>query len=458
MGMVMRFPQGRCRQVLLLLTLQVVGVGTGVWLFGAFATREHTQHEERHILSQLKTVVRDAQGVAGRSAKPGVDGWASAAVPLGVELMRIDPGGRTFRLDADQGESQFARIVSHSGWRAQAANVRRIRDIETGVVREYPGFLFASSTDVGDERGTLMAIYPLGLLKGHTDSMHGALLSIAIVAFLWTITIVGISTAFVLTRVDRGKDAAGGERYARELQSARMLVQTRDAVIFGLAKLAESRDQETGEHLQRISAYTTLLAEHARRDPRYANQITAAFIRDIGLGSVLHDIGKVGIEDAILRKPGEFTPEEHGKMQAHTVIGGDCLREIERRLGSSNFLQTAREVAYGHHERWDGTGYPLGLAGDAIPLAARLVAIADVYDALASRRVYKGAIDHEDCVRIIQQDAGSHFDPGLVDVFLRVHEHIRRIAERLTPTRERRAGIATRQLNQTGDALVGNAR
>jgi response regulator RpfG family c-di-GMP phosphodiesterase len=139
----------------------------------------------------------------------------------------------------------------------------------------------------------------------------------------------------------------------------------------------------------------------------------------------------VGIEDSILRKPGPLTPEERRRIQEHSRIGEECLQEIERRLGSSNFLRMAREIVASHHERWDGTGYPAGLKGQDIPLAARIVAVADVYDALATKRVYKDALPHDECVEIIRGEAGKQFDPLLVETFLEIEAVFRRIAQRL---------------------------
>ena len=158
----------------------------------------------------------------------------------------------------------------------------------------------------------------------------------------------------------------------------------------------------------------------------------------IGVNAALHDIGKVGIEDAILLKPGKLTADERRRMQEHTTIGERCLAEIERRLGACNFLQMARDIVLCHQERWDGSGYPNGLMKTRIPLAARIVAIADVYDALASRRVYKPALPHEECVAIIRAEAGKQFDPEMVETFLKVEKTFREInrryGERLRPT------------------------
>lgn len=198
-------------------------------------------------------------------------------------------------------------------------------------------------------------------------------------------------------------------------QRGRSLMRTRDAVIFGLAKLAESRDDDTGQHLDRIRQYVEILARGlaARHE-----ELDDAMIRTLGLASSLHDIGKVGIPDAILLKRGPLSDEEFAVMRKHTLIGGDCLLAIKRRLGDDDFLVTACEIALSHHERWDGAGYPYGLRGHQISLAGRIVALADVYDALTSRRVYKDAMAHDEARRIILEGRGTQFDPDVVDAFV----------------------------------------
>lgn len=216
------------------------------------------------------------------------------------------------------------------------------------------------------------------------------------------------------------------------LRQTQELVRTRDAVIFALAKLAGFRDHETGGHLERISDYSSMLAAKAREHPKFTKQISATDVRIIGLSSVLHDIGKVGIEDAILRKRGPLTPAERERMEIHTVIAGDCLHEIAQRLGDSRFLQMAAQIALGHHERWDGTGYPNGLAGTRIPLCARIVAVVDVYDALSTPRVYKDPVPHAECVAEIRELAGKHFDPDLVEIWLSIADRFEAISRRVS--------------------------
>ncbi|QDU38874.1 Cyclic di-GMP phosphodiesterase response regulator RpfG [Maioricimonas rarisocia] len=264
-----------------------------------------------------------------------------------------------------------------------------------------------------------------------------------------------LATCFFVQKHLENQAQRSTQQHEEMLLSARELERTRDAVIFGLAKLAESRDPDTGRHLERISLYATRLAAALRRHPSYRAEVTPAFVKSIGISSVLHDIGKVGIEDSILLHPGKLSPEQRQQMQVHTTLGGECILEIERRLGDSGFLRMAREIAFAHHERWDGKGYPNGLKGDQIPLAARIVAIADVYDALSVRRVYKPPMPHEFCVNEIRNNAGTQFDPQLVDVFLSISDQFRDIVNQFgdeTATDGRVTAAQERLL----DSIVGD--
>jgi len=197
---------------------------------------------------------------------------------------------------------------------------------------------------------------------------------------------------------------------------------TRDTAIFGFAKLAEYRDPETGGHLERIRNYTKILATELQKFPRFNDEIDNEFITMIYQSSPLHDIGKVGVPDSILLKPGRLAVDEFERMKTHAIIGGDALTSSERLFGDSSFLSMGRDVAYSHHEKWDGSGYPRGLKGDAIPLSARIMALADVFDALVSNRVYKKAMDIKQAHDIILEGEGRHFDPGVVKAFLNVEE------------------------------------
>jgi HD-GYP domain-containing protein (c-di-GMP phosphodiesterase class II) len=197
------------------------------------------------------------------------------------------------------------------------------------------------------------------------------------------------------------------------------LRKTRDVTIHSLAILAETRDYETGAHILRTQRYVQALAEQLRDHPHFTPLRDPAVAELLFKSAPLHDIGKIGIPDHILLKPGRHTPEEFEIMKTHTTLGADALRRAEAELGEdSSFLRHAREIAEGHHERWDGSGYPHGLAGTAIPLSARLMALADVYDALISKRVYKPAFPHEQARTIIVEGRAAHFDPDVVDAFL----------------------------------------
>ncbi|MEO0531200.1 MAG: HD domain-containing phosphohydrolase [Planctomycetota bacterium] len=208
-------------------------------------------------------------------------------------------------------------------------------------------------------------------------------------------------------------------------QRTRSLVNTRNAVIFGLAKLAESRDTDTGDHLERIRKYVTVLAKQLKED---GLPIDDAFIETLGLASSLHDIGKVGVPDAVLLKPGRLDADERRIIETHAAVGGDCLRTIGERLGEDDFLQIAKEIAYGHHERYDGEGYPFQVGGESIPLSARITAVADVYDALRSRRPYKEPMPHDKAKAILLEGAGGHFDPLVVEAFLAAENEFRQIS------------------------------
>ena len=230
------------------------------------------------------------------------------------------------------------------------------------------------------------------------------------------------------------------EDYNHELEDAvkrrtEQVVQTQQAAVFGLAKLAESRDTETGDHLERVRCYARLLAQHILEKPKFSGEVTPTFPEQIYQSSPLHDIGKVGIPDRILLKPGKLTKEEFDIMKKHTVIGGETLEAADVEAGSeSSFLAMGRDIAFTHHEKWDGSGYPYGLAGEKIPLASRIVAVADVYDALTSRRPYKEPFSHEKSMAIITGDAGKHFDPDIVDAFVEIEAEIIEVRERFNDT------------------------
>jgi response regulator RpfG family c-di-GMP phosphodiesterase len=209
------------------------------------------------------------------------------------------------------------------------------------------------------------------------------------------------------------------------------LMRTQQATIISLGSLAETRDPETGAHIQRTSTYVRALADALADHPAWRDFLTPRTIEELTRSVPLHDIGKVAIPDHILKKHGKLTPEEYEIMKKHTVFGAEALRRAEQQLGENSFLHLAREVACYHHERWDGTGYPGGLAGEAIPRAARLMALADVYDALTTERVYKEAWPHARARALILENRGKIFDPDVIDTFVQLEDRFQEIRREL---------------------------
>ncbi len=204
---------------------------------------------------------------------------------------------------------------------------------------------------------------------------------------------------------------------------------TQDVTILALACLAETRDNETGNHILRTQYYVRALAQKLADHPRFRHLLDERNIDLLFKSAPLHDIGKVGIPDRILLKPGRLDADEMEIMKTHTTLGHEALVYAEQRLGASvQFLRFAKEIALSHQEKWDGSGYPQALVGDAIPISARLMAVADVYDALISRRVYKPPFPHAQALDIIREGRGQHFDPDIVDAFLSIEDEILEIA------------------------------
>jgi len=220
---------------------------------------------------------------------------------------------------------------------------------------------------------------------------------------------------------------------ARVQSAERILsLETRDVAIFAMAKLAESRDPETGGHLERVMSYCRALTQALVATGKYNDEIDSDYVRLLYSTSPLHDIGKVGIPDSVLLKPGRLSEREFEIMKTHTTIGAQTLDAALRRFPNARFLRMARDIAATHHERHDGTGYPNRLSGDQIPLCGRIVALADVYDALTCKRVYKDAFAHDIARPMILKEAGTHFAPQIVDAFLAAEQAFISIRERFS--------------------------
>jgi len=224
--------------------------------------------------------------------------------------------------------------------------------------------------------------------------------------------------------------------YKAQNKAYKQLAQIEKTTIFALAYQAELRDKSTGQHLKRVSLYVKLLAKGLSHEPQYKTYITDSYLEDLVKSAPLHDIGKVSVPDNILWKPGSLTQEEFEVIKKHCESGALIIKKAEEQLPFRSFLRVAISLVLSHHEKWNGTGYPQGLKGEEIPLAARIMALADVYDALRSERCYKKAFPHEKSCEIIKADSGSHFDPKIVEVFLKYEHEFLRISEKIADSQD----------------------
>ena len=289
------------------------------------------------------------------------------------------------------------------------------------ATRDIPVIFLTARTQVEDE----MHGFELGAVDYITKPISPS------------IVMARVQTHLQLKRVRdylKDKNAFLEEEVARRTKE---IAAIQEVTILAMSSLAETRDNETGNHIRRTQLYVKILAEKLRLHPRFRHYLDDDKTIELLFKSApLHDIGKVGIPDHILLKPGRLTEEEFAIMKTHTTLGRNAINAAEKRLGVAlPFLVIAKEIAYSHQEKWNGTGYPEGMAGDDIPISGRLMAIADVYDALISKRIYKEAMSHEKAMQIIIEGKGSHFDPDMVDAFVEIAGEFRAIAERYADAR-----------------------
>ena len=281
--------------------------------------------------------------------------------------------------------------------------------------RAIPVIFLNAQTDLQDEQK--------GLLLGAVDYITKPISP--------SLMLARVATQIALkTNVDflRDNNADLEQEVARRIED---LSAAQDVTILAMTSLAETRDSDTGNHIRRIQHYVRALALALKDHPRFADDLGPQAISLLFKSAPLHDIGKFGIPDRILLKPSSLSPEEFEIMKTHTTLGFEAIEQAEKALGlQPPMLRTAKEIVLSHQEKWDGSGYPQGLKGAAIPMSARLMAVADVYDALISQRVYKAALPHDRAVQIVFQGRGSHFDPDMVDAFIGIQDEFQAIAER----------------------------
>ncbi len=273
------------------------------------------------------------------------------------------------------------------------------------VTRDIPVFFLTARTGESDEA--------MGLALGAVDYIAKP-----------------FSPELVKSRVNNQLELKRYRNHLEELvrERTKELADTQDVAIYCLASLTETRDPETGGHILRTQRYVRALSERLKTHPSYSDFLKNGTIELLYKSAPLHDIGKVGVPDVILKKPGKLTPEEFEEMKKHTVYGMQALLVAEKKLGANSFMRLAAEIAYTHHEKWDGTGYPRGLRGEEIPISGRIMALADVYDALISRRVYKQPFPHEAAFSALAEGRGRTFDPEMTDCFLAMEDEVRTIA------------------------------
>ena len=359
---------------------------------------------------------------------PDADAWLHAALEDSCRLQRADEAeaglATALALVRDATPPELLLLDRAAPGIDAPSLCRRLQADET--LRDIPCIVLGSlaGDDCGDDDGGVLV-----LQLGAAD--HVARRSSAAVLRARVLAQLRLKHASQLARSET-------ERLRDELaRRTAQLTAIQDVTTLMMASMAETRGAETSNHIRRTQYYVKALAWRLCTNPRFSAELTSANIDLLFRSAALHDIGKAGIPDRILLKPGKLSPEEFEIMKTHTTLGHDAIANAKRALGVDvDYLNFAREIAHSHHEKWDGSGYPQGLAGDAIPISGRLMALADVYDALICRRVHKEAMAHEQAIAIIQQTRGRHFDPDVVDAFLAIEDHFKAIAIAFADTHE----------------------
>ena len=442
--------------VALLVTSQAACLGFGVvwatgWLWKNFEAVVHD-----YVVAEGRAV---AHGIALKTSalglgevQPGTDQWQllqemceAESIPHSGFLcfMRKDNGAMLCHPDM-QSDPSLLQLFPGKALLANSDSAVPIIDLFDNKIEgrtdavagkvELDGNIYAFTGFSFPDSNLALGVYQSDIaIELFISSTIRPVMQVGYVLVAFVVGATAIITVFLINRYENGLQQINARLETVVQERTKSLLRTRNAVTFGLAKLAESRDKDTGEHLERLRSYVTLLAgELAKSNP----EIDHHFVADLSVASSLHDIGKVGIPDGVLLKSGKLTPAERKAMQMHTILGSDCLAAIQRQLGEDDFLEMAQHITASHHEHWDGSGYPHGLRGEEIPLPARIVALADVYDALTSERPYKEAMDHTEARDWIVTRYGEQFDPAVVEAFVAKEADFQKMSQQAAQQRE----------------------
>jgi response regulator RpfG family c-di-GMP phosphodiesterase len=435
---------------ILALQAGVIGLGGYITLREAQRTLS-TRVEETAANDNARSCSNFAGLLRSEVSEPFSFGSAEwERVQARVETFEVVSGGQLVVLDAHGRVLCHPQLRSNPGLRtldisAQVLQLASGEMMEMSRLSPYEVTTGVSESLSGRASVAVLSVPELGVkvvVHQPEASLSAARARVNEVVLLWVgasgVVLLGVSlvgSSVIMRRYDSALERMNKQLEAQVERRTRAGLAIRNGLIFGLAKLADYRDTDTGRHLERICRYCTLLAEELRTSGMKAGGavIDAPWIERLRLASSMHDIGKVGIHDSILLKPGRLTPDERRQMEMHPVIGADTLIAIRRHVGHDDLLDMGIEVTLSHHEHWDGTGYPFGLVGEQIPIAARIVALADMYDALTSKRVYKRAYGHDEAVKMIAACAGTKFDPRVVEAFERVQARFNDIRSEMLP-------------------------
>lgn len=417
--------------------LGLIAVEVVVLLVGGFAgVRIVRQQMASMIGTQIKLDnARYAEGLAsviestieGGDTAYGSANWSR--MQRAVEEVRMPADGFACIIDKDGKILCHPELASSPGLLGQdlaghVADFDRDAELEDGTAIGEMYFLadgvhYLATRKIQGTDNRLLVHQPAQGLVSVSDAITTPMMVTFLTVGVMVVVLTAGGSYLVARRYEHALEQtnAGLEQQVRE--RTRKLAGARNALIFGLAKLADSRDTDTGDHLERLCAYSEAIARQLQSTGKY-EEITDGWVGDLRLAASLHDIGKVGVADHALLKPGRLDDDERREIERHPKIAADTLLSIYQQMGDDTLIALSVQVALYHHEKWDGSGYPFKFKGEQIPLSARIVAVADVYDALTSQRVYKPAMPHDRACEIINRDAGSHFDPAVVEAFNQV--------------------------------------